>query len=111
MRNAPKTRFPLPDEPYPKPPFPAELPMGEPISQLSAWWLDITCTCNRGRVLYPLRLLSARIGWTVTLEQAVARLRCPECGQRPTQVSLVEDAAGGPGSYGSTPRGRLVIRE
>lgn len=110
MRNVPKTRFPLPDLPYPTPAFPADLPFAEPISQLCAWWLEITCTCKRGRVLYPLRLLSAEVGWTVTLERATARLRCPECGQRPSGVSLVEHAAGGPGSYGSAPGGRLEFR-
>lgn len=111
MRSAPKTRFPLPEEPYPVPAFPGETPLTEPISMLCAWWLEITCNCNRGRVLYPLRLLSAEIGWGVTLEQAAARLRCPDCGQRPISVALVESAAGGPGSYGSTPAARLIIRQ
>ena len=42
--------------------FPDEVPMDVAISELPAFSLEIVCC--KGTVVYPLRLLVARHGWT-----------------------------------------------
>lgn len=99
MREHPDTPFPLPPLGAPCTPFPDSAPWDEPIWKLP-WWLSIKCDCGGG-VHYPLRLMSAQIGWRLTLRQVVARLRCKMCGGRPSSVVLVDGLGGDTGRYGS----------
>lgn len=88
------------DTPFPIPPdgdafvrFPDKTPWEAAIWTLP-WWLQITCSCRLGSVQQPLRLMSAQIGWRVTLRQIVPRLRCKHCGNRPREVWLVDSPRG-----------------
>jgi hypothetical protein len=92
--------------PFPMPPvdgaldvFPDRVPWTTPIFQMSNWWLSVTCQCGQKHV--PLRLLSARIGWRITLREIVPFLRCATCRQRPSNVQLVDQPLGDTGRFGA----------
>lgn len=81
-----KTRYGLPPQRDPFEPFPTEIPWDAPLSEISGWWLDIHAG-DGSSVRYPLRLMAGEIGWTVTLRQAVDRLR--RDGKPPARVLLI----------------------
>lgn len=109
MRDDPPTP-PLPPEREAYEPFPEQIPWDTPISELSNWWLLLTCQCmGSGHSAYPLRLMAARVGWDMTLRMVVPRLRCEKCGERPAEIWFVDDAAGDTGRFGAkTKRLRLA---
>lgn len=94
---------------YPVPPqniyahLPQSVTGAEPISDLADFWLQVECAC--GAIDYPLRLLSAKIGWKVPLASAVKRLKCSKCGGRPSRVALIERSDG---DGHTTARGREI---
>jgi hypothetical protein len=99
----------LPDRvetPFPIPPidgaleqFPERVPWNTPIFQMSNWWLSVNCRCGVKHV--PLRLLSARIGWRITLREVVPFLRCSTCKERPANVQLCDKPDGDIGRFGA----------
>jgi hypothetical protein len=59
------------------------------------WWLRLTCTCGRAALL-PIGQTARLAGLpeTARLYQLIDRLRCADCGGRPTRVEV------GPASRG-----------
>ena len=96
---------PLPEHPRP---WPEKAPLEAGLEELSEWWLDVACGC-RGKQYVPLRLLAGHQGWTLPLKALAARLRCPECGQRPHRITLVDNPAGGAIGSGYGPQRRLEV--
>lgn len=93
-----KPPFPFPDVPAWPPKFPTSVHPETPIVELASWWLRIECDCPRYfGTLYPCRLMSAELGWSVPLVRILDRLKCSRCGARPVSVKLVEGASSGPG--------------
>lgn len=101
-----KMRDNLRETPFPLPPaegaldrFPDKAPWTTPIFEMSNWWLVVECKCGQKQV--PLRLMSAQIGWRITLREIVPFLRCSTCRQRPTNVQLVDNPTGDIGRFGA----------
>lgn len=64
-----------------------------PLDTLAAWpghWLVVACPCGR-RAHLPTKLLARRHGPEMPLPRLVARLRCHQCGARPTSAELRDD--------------------
>lgn len=79
------------------PPFvePCELPddpAASSLRDLSGWWLDIRCRCERATA-YPLRLMAAEQPHNPRICDVLPRLRCRSCGGRPARVQLVDNPA------------------
>lgn len=98
----PAPRFPVPPLEGGLEKFPDRVPWTTPIFQMSNWWLSIACKCGVKHV--PLRLLSAEIGWRITLREIVPFLRCSTCRERPTNVQLVDHVGGDEGRFGAKER-------
>jgi hypothetical protein len=100
-------RSPVKETPFPFPPlegaetrFPEQPPWDVPINRMSNWWLRLTCECGDSHHR-PLRLMSAELGWRLTLRQILPRLKCRTCGDRPSQVHLLDTPAGDTGRFGA----------
>lgn len=107
-----KTRFGFPPEANPPPQLPAEIPWETPISDLAAFWLEVTCSCGRSSTV-PLRLVAAEHGWGRTLRQIVVGLKCSgfvaghRCGKPAARILLVRETYSG-GRDKQRPELRLV---
>ena len=66
-------RFGKPPEGDAWPEFPDVIPWDREICDLSAFWLEVTCTCAR-MTLVPLRRLAGDVGWKRTLREIVPKL-------------------------------------
>lgn len=67
--------------------------MPPPIDTLAAWpghWLAVGCACGR-RAYLPTKMLARQHGPEAKLAELVARLRCQQCGSRPTIAELRDD--------------------
>lgn len=107
--KAPKHPFPFPEPPASPPAFPASVDPATPISELASWWLDIECDCPHFHgAYYPLRLLSAQLGWRTAIGKVLDRLKCRRCGRPPVQVTLAESTSSGPGATRAPQR--LLLR-
>jgi len=107
LREIVKKAPPLPAA---KPTFPAEPPWSTGLAELAHLWLSIRCECRAGGAL-PLRYLAAAHGWKMPLSDVVGRLKCTNCGQRPSSVELVDNAttgATGVPESGTKHRRRLI---
>jgi hypothetical protein len=76
-----------PPLPAVKPSFPAEPPWSAGLAELSGLWLSVSCKCAAHTGL-PFRYLAAAHGWKTRLSDIVARLKCTNCGERPSSVEL-----------------------
>ena len=99
MRDVKETPFPFPPLEGAETRFPETPPMDVPICRMSNWWLRLTCSC--GDSFRPLRLMSAELGWRLTLHQILPRLKCKTCHERPRQVFLFDTPQGDEGRYGA----------
>ncbi|MCR6673250.1 hypothetical protein [Devosia ginsengisoli] len=98
----PKTPFPIPPMPEPWQEFPSAV-------ALDARLIDLVG--NDGRMtLLPFRLLAGQRGWDTTLGAVIERLSCADCGRRPSELAIVESAAGGAGRHTDREPGRLLIQ-
>lgn len=66
------------------------------LGDLSAFWLELRCDPSRCTkvVCMPLRLLAARRGERLRLEEALARLRCSHCRNAPMQAAITDSPIG-----------------
>jgi hypothetical protein len=77
-------------------------PLDAPLSLLNGYWLEIRCACKL--VYVPLSMLSERHGRQAQLGEVANRLKCQTCGERPSELALVDDPASG------VPGGREQVR-
>ena len=66
----------------------AKIPTDQSLSAWNEWWVEAQCTCRRR--YYPCTLLGQRYGADRTIGDAVRRLICQECGERP-RAELVSE--------------------
>jgi len=71
-----------------------EAALAAPLSELSAHWIGVACSCNR-MVRYPCKLLAKKVGQDVTLANVLRRLRCEYCKAKPRTAFLTDDPTGG----------------
>jgi len=82
-------------------------PLDAPLSLLAGYWLEARCPCKL--TYLPLLQLSKRACPNVRLGELLPRLKCEKCGERPSELALVDDpGAGAPGS-GSAPQMRIPL--
>lgn len=65
-----------------------EDPLSKRLDELETCWLELRGCCQI--VYMPLPLMVQRHGGGLVLGDAVAQLRCSQCGSRPPIVALVE---------------------
>jgi hypothetical protein len=65
-----------------------ENPLSLRLAELGGCWLEVSGCCQI--VYMPLPLLAKRRGGGLMLRDVLARLRCSNCGKKPTVMALVE---------------------
>ncbi|MCW2318547.1 hypothetical protein M2322_004116 [Rhodoblastus acidophilus] len=68
-------------------------PLDAPLSLLHGYWLETRCRCKLSYT--PLATLAERAGASTRLGEALPRLKCQTCGERPSEIALVDDPAAG----------------
>jgi hypothetical protein len=62
-----------------------------PVTELTAYWLGVSCTTNCNRTSYiPLKLLAAKRPGRLKLAAVVERLRCEHCKTPPSAVWITD---------------------
>lgn len=72
----------------PSPPCTISEALLSPLSRFADCWMEMRCGCRRSAV-YPVKLLIERRG-DIQMRQLVRRMRCKQCGERPTEAYLQE---------------------
>lgn len=80
-------------------------PLDAPLSLLHDYWLQTRCRCKLSYM--PLARLSERAGPSTRLGEVLPRLKCQNCGERPSELMLVDDPAAG---ASGVPFGRAQMR-
>lgn len=80
-------------------------PLDAPLSLLHGYWLETRCRCKLSYT--PMAKLSERVGASTRLGEVLSRLKCENCGERPSELALVDDPAAG---ASGVPFGREQMR-
>jgi hypothetical protein len=75
--------------------------LAAPLRELLAYWLELRCDPARCTkvVCAPLRMLAAKRGGQLRLQDVIARLRCEQCGERPVNASITDSPIGAGGHH------------
>ena len=66
------------------------------LRDLLPYWLELRCDparCTK-TVCTPLRMLAAKRGGQLRLQDVIARLRCSQCGQAPVHAAITDSPIG-----------------
>lgn len=83
-------------------------PLDAKLSLLRGYRLEVRCRCKLSYV--PLSMLADRSGGGLQLGEVLPRLKCRTCGERPSEVALVDDPAAGASGTGRRPQSRIILK-
>jgi hypothetical protein len=66
--------------------------LAAPLRELIAYWLSLRCEQSRctKTVCMPIRMLAAKRGGMLRLQDVVARLRCSQCSEPPAHAAITD---------------------
>ena len=75
--------------------------MDSPLCELIAYWLELRCDQARCTkvVCAPLRMLAAKRGGQLRLQDLITRLRCSNCGAAPVHARITDSPISATGHH------------